>query len=284
MQRLEGKTALITGAARGLGAQIARRFAEAGAHVIVNDLNLAAAQGTARELGGDALACDVSDSAAVAAMFQEAAGLTDRLDIWSITQASSGVEGDNSARERIARMVKPYRRPAAKAGRLGGQFTEYTDEQWHRMIGVHLNGTFFCCREAWAMQTHGGNIINMSSIMGTFGRPGGAACCAAKAGILGLTRALAHELARHSIRVNAIAPGWIHTDMTDPLAPMHPMLKRRRASWPPGEPDDIAGQPCTWPAMRHARHRSVPVPQRWLVHEPVAAARLASHFSGCARR
>lgn len=241
MQRLEGKTALITGAARGLGAQIARRFAEAGAHVIVNDLNLAAAQGTARELGGDALACDVSDSAAVAAMFREVAGLTDRLDILVNNAGISGIEGDNSARERIARMVETLQAGGEPEEGLGGQFTEYTDEQWHRMIGVHLNGTFFCCREGVKlMQSQGGNIINMSSIMGTFGRPGGAAYCAAKAGILGLTRALAHELARYSIRVNAIAPGWIHTDMTDPLAPMHPMLEAQTPLGRLGEPDDIA--------------------------------------------
>jgi len=85
-----------------------------------------------------------------------------------------------------------------------------------------------------------GTIVNMGSIMGTFGRPGNTAYSAAKAGILGFTRALAHELAAHSIRVNAIAPGWIHTDMTDPLKPMHPILEAQTPLGRLGDPDDIA--------------------------------------------
>ena len=242
MTRLAGKTALITGAARGLGAQIARRFHEHGAHVIINDLNLAAAKAMAQTLQGDAVACDVSDSASVRAMFSEVAALTPKLDILVNNAGISGMEGDNTTRERIAKMVE-----ALAAGRepeegLTGNFADYGDEQWHRMIGVHLDGTFFCSREAVRMMTAGGggNIINMSSIMGTFGRPGGAAYCAAKAGILGLTRALAHELAAQKIRVNAIAPGWIHTDMTDPLTPMHPMLEAQTPLGRLGDPDDIA--------------------------------------------
>ena len=241
MSRLEGKTALITGAARGLGARIAERFAEAGARVIINDLNLSAAKATADRLGGEAVACDVSDSASVAAMFKAVDGMTDRLDILVNNAGISGMEGDNSARTRIAEMVEKIQTGETPDAPLGGLFTEVTDESWHRMIGVHLDGTFFCSREATARMMHtGGNILNLSSIMGTFGRPGAPAYSAAKAGILGLTRALAHELAMYQIRVNAIAPGWIHTDMTDPLAPMHPMLEAQTPLGRLGEPDDIA--------------------------------------------
>ena len=242
MTRLAGKTALITGAARGLGAQIARRFAEEGAQVIVNDLNLAAAQATARELGGHALACDVSDSDAVVRMFAELAGITDRLDILVNNAGISGLEGDNAARARIARLAEHLQSGEPTEETLTGGITEVTDGQWHKMIGVHLDGTFFCCREAVKIMTPqgSGTIINMGSIMGTFGRPGGSAYCAAKAGILGLTRALAHELAAHDIRVNAIAPGWIHTDMTDPLKPMHPLLEAQTPLGRLGDPDDIA--------------------------------------------
>src|SRR5215510_15055283 len=93
MNRLQGKTALITGAARGIGAQIARRFTEEGAKVIINDLSLEAARATAEALGGHALAADVSDSGAVAAMFAEVEKLTPRLDILVNNAGISGVEG-----------------------------------------------------------------------------------------------------------------------------------------------------------------------------------------------
>jgi 3-oxoacyl-[acyl-carrier protein] reductase len=117
MSRLEGKTALITGAARGLGARIAERFAEAGARVIINDLNLSAAKATADRLGGEAVACDVSDSASVAAMFKAVDGMTDRLDILVNNAGISGMEGDNSAARaspkwwRRSRPGKPPMRP-----------------------------------------------------------------------------------------------------------------------------------------------------------------------------
>jgi NAD(P)-dependent dehydrogenase (short-subunit alcohol dehydrogenase family) len=242
MDRLKGKTALVTGAARGLGAQIARRMAEEGARIIVNDLNLAAAKATADRLGGEALACDVSNSASVTAMFAEVGKLTERLDILVNNAGISGIEGDNAARERIARQAEAMQAGEALDEDLDGGITDVTDDKWHRMIGVHMDGTFFCCREAAKIMRpqRSGSIINMGSIMGTFGRGGGTAYCAAKAGILGFTRALAHELARHQIRVNALAPGWIHTDMTDPLRPMHPMLEMQTPLGRIGEPDDIA--------------------------------------------
>ena len=242
MNRLAGKFALITGAARGLGAQIARRFAEEGATVVINDLNLAAAETTAKALGGHALACDVSDSASVGRMFAELRGLTDRIDILVNNAGISGLEGDNAARERIARMAEQALAGNPPDEGMGGGITEVSDAQWHRMLGVHMDGTFFCSREAVKLMIphRRGSIINMGSIMGTFGRSGGTAYCAAKAGILGFTRALAHELAPHEIRVNAIAPGWIHTDMTDPLRPMHPLLEAQTPLRRLGDPDDIA--------------------------------------------
>ncbi len=242
MGRLDGRTALITGAARGLGAQIATRMAEEGAPVYVNDLSLAAAQASADRIGGFALACDVSDSAAVSAMFDDLAGSAGRLDILVNNAGIGGLEGDNAARERIARVAEAMQRGEVPEESLSSDVTDVTDASWHRMIGVHLDGTFYCCREGARLMLAqgGGTIINMGSIMGTFGRPGGAAYCAAKAGILGLTRALAHELAPRMIRVNAIAPGWIHTDMTDPLKPMHPMLEAQTPLGRLGDPDDIA--------------------------------------------
>jgi 3-oxoacyl-[acyl-carrier protein] reductase len=241
MARLDGKTALVTGAARGLGARIALRMAEEGARVIVNDLNLAAALATAKQIGGEAVAGDVSDSAAVGAMFEEVAALAPELDILVNNAGISGIEGDNTARERIALQAEALAR-GEEPEALDGGIEGVSDAQWHRMLGVHMDGTFFCCRQAVPlMRPRGrGSIINMGSIMGTFGRGGGVAYCAAKAGILGFTRALAHELARYDIRVNALAPGWIHTDMTDPLKPLHPMLEMQTPMRRLGDPDDIA--------------------------------------------
>ena len=243
MNRLAGKVTLVTGAARGLGAQIARRFAEEGASVIVNDLNLAAAEATAKTVGGHGLACDVSDSASVARMFAELREITGgRLDVLVNNAGISGMEGDNAARERIARIAQQALSGTPPDESLTGGIVDVTDANWHKMIGVHLDGTFFCSREAARIMIpqKSGNIVNMGSIMGTFGRPGGTAYCSAKAGILGFTRALAHELATHAIRVNAIAPGWIHTDMTDPLKPMHPLLEAQTPLGRLGDPDDIA--------------------------------------------
>ncbi len=242
-QRLQGKVALITGAARGLGRAIAQRFVDEGAEVIINDLNLAPARQTAGELGGHGLACDVSNSASVAAMFAQLQDITPRLDILVNNAGISGLEGDNTAQQRVQDMVDRLEQAAAgEPVETDTTTMELTDDEWHRMIGVHMNGTFFCCREALKIMNpqNGGNIINMGSIMGTFGRGGGTSYCAAKAGILGFTRALAHEVVTRNIRVNAIAPGWIHTDMTDPLAPMHPMLKAATPMGRLGDPDDIA--------------------------------------------
>lgn len=248
MSRLAGKTALITGAARGLGAAIATRFAEAGAKVIINDLHLEQAQAQAKALDGFAVSGDVSSAAAVAEMFAAVRGHTDQLDILVNNAGISGLEGDNEARARIARIAEATSRAVQgedvdPADLQLSSLLDQGDEDWQRMMGIHVNGTFFCSREAMRMmlpRSSDGAIINMGSIMGTLGRGGGTAYCTAKAAILGFTRALAHETAAHNLRVNAIAPGWIRTDMTDPLAPMHPMLEAQTPQGRLGEPDDIA--------------------------------------------
>lgn len=242
--RLSGKTAVVTGAARGLGAAIARRFAEEGARVVVNDLSLSAAQATASTIGGHAIAADVSNSSAVAAMFEEIARVMPRLDIVVNNAGISGLEGRND----IAQVVETRKRVAeeAAAGRKPETFVDATvattDEAWRRMQAVHVDGTFFCCREALKLMNPNmaGSIINMSSILGTFGRPGNVPYATAKAAILGLTRALAHEVAPRNIRVNAIAPGWIETDMTAPLRPIQAQIAGQTPLRRFGEPDDIA--------------------------------------------
>ena len=248
MARLEGKTALITGAGRGLGAAIAARFHEEGARVIINDLHPGSAATTAAQFDGLHAACDVSDSQSVASMFATLGEQIDRLDILVNNAGISGLEGDNEAESRMQAMAERAQQ-AAQGQPVEPLNTtmELADADWHRMMGVHMNGTFFCCREALKIMTRhsatdrdGCSIINMGSIMGTFGRSGSTAYCAAKAGILGFTRALAHELTDQNIRVNAIAPGWIHTDMTDPMRAMHPLLEAATPMGRLGDPDDIA--------------------------------------------
>ena len=122
MGRLEGKTALVTGAARGLGAAIARRFADEGATVIINDLNLDAARSTAEKLGGHGVAADVSDSASVAAMFAEVKRLVPRLDILVNNAGISGLEGRNDVDQLIARRAKLAQELAS-----GGPVTSFID-------------------------------------------------------------------------------------------------------------------------------------------------------------
>jgi 3-oxoacyl-[acyl-carrier protein] reductase len=245
MPRLDGKVALITGGARGIGAAIARRFAGEGAKVIINDLSLEAARATAKPLGGHGLAADVSDSASVAAMFEEVKRLTPRLDILVNNAGISGIEGRNDASQIVALRLKQ-----AEEMMRGGPVETFldvtvstSDANWRRMLGVHLDGTFYCCREALKIMNPqmSGSIINMGSIMGTYGKPAGStAYSTAKAAILGFTRALAHEVAVRNIRVNSIAPGYIDTDMTAPLGE----LRKRIAAQTPmqrfGDVDDIA--------------------------------------------
>ena len=243
MERLKGRVALITGAARGLGAAMARRFAEEGARVIINDLSLEVARTTAGVLGGHAIAADVSDSSAVAAMFADVARYTDRLDILVNNAGISGLEARHDVDDLIKGMLE--RAAAAACGERQPTpltTTEISDADWHKMMGVHVDGTFFCSREALKMMGPRGSgcIINIGSIMGTFGRGGALPYCTAKAAILGFTRALAHEVADHNIRVNAIAPGWIHTDMIAALGPIYPLLEAQTPMGRLGEADDIA--------------------------------------------
>src|SRR6185436_9938342 len=244
MKRLDGKVALITGAARGLGFAIARLFQAEGASVIINDLNQAAAEKAAAELGGAGIGADVSSSKAVAAMFERVAARHGRLDV---LVNNAGINGVDHRPERAAEF---RRRVLAQAAELmsGGpiqthfDFTvDEPDEEWRRMLAVHLDGTFYCSREALKIMNPqlSGSIVNMGSIMGTTGGAGAAAYAAAKAGILGFTRALAREVASRQIRVNAIAPGWIDTDLTTFLGETRPLIAAQTPLGRVGEPEDV---------------------------------------------
>jgi NAD(P)-dependent dehydrogenase (short-subunit alcohol dehydrogenase family) len=182
---LEGQVAVVTGAGRGIGKAIALRFAAEGARVGVLDVDAASAAETAKEIGGAAfvLTVDVSDPDAVAGAF----GGLDRLDV---LVNNAGVE---------------TRAP----------FLEITPDEWRRQIDVNLSGTFYCTQAgARVMLARGyGRIVNVASVAGLIGPIDLAAYGAAKAGIVGLTRAAALDLADFGITVNAVAPGPIETEL-----------------------------------------------------------------------
>ena len=188
--KLENKVALVTGAGSGIGKAIALAFAREGARLVVNDVIEERAAGTAsgiRAFGGDALAfaADVSDSRQVKQMFARAVEKYSTMDI----------------------LVN-------NAGLLqGGEITVMEDEQWKRILAVHLDGTYYCTREAVKIMEgkSSGKIINMASIAGITGLAWSTAYSAAKGGIMAFTKAAAKELILKGIYVNAIAPGFIDT-------------------------------------------------------------------------
>jgi 3-oxoacyl-[acyl-carrier protein] reductase len=244
--RLKDRVALVTGGGSGIGRAIALRFASEGAVVVVNDLKLDAAKKTVGEMDGGrgiAVAADVSDSAAVRAMFADVdKQLAGRLDILVNNAGIAGSEGD---RERLRQMVE-----TRVAESIAGEITTHwdvtmtmSDEAWHRMIGVHLNGTFFCTREALKLMSrvNRGVIINMSSVAALSGLDTVPHYSAAKGGILSFTRAVAREVGSRGIRVNAICPGYIETPMTAGVSPlMQKVLVSRTPLGRWGQPEEIA--------------------------------------------
>jgi 3-oxoacyl-[acyl-carrier protein] reductase len=225
--KLAGRVALVTGGGSGIGRAVATLFAVEGARVAVNDLSLAAAQRTVDELAAEgaeayAVAADVSSSAHVDAMVAEVESRLGRLDV--LVNNAGISEGEPGEQDRLNAQAE-----AVLADMMTGQpravhwdiASQVTDESWDRMIGVHLSGTFYCCRAAIPLMTRagGGSIVNLSSVGAILGQPGVPHYSAAKAGILGLTRSLAGELGSRNIRVNAILPGTIDTPMTKPISP-----------------------------------------------------------------
>lgn len=218
---LEGKAALVTGASRGIGREIALELARQGANVAVN---FSGSEAKANEvvdeikaLGREAYAvkCDVSNSGEVAEMVK---GTIDHFGKLDILVNNAGITKDNL----LMRMK---------------------EEEWDDVININLKGVFLCTKAVTRqmMKQRVGRIINIASVVGVSGNPGQANYVAAKAGVIGLTKTSAKELASRNITVNAIAPGFITTDMTDKLPEevKTEMLKQIPLARL-GEPKDIA--------------------------------------------
>ena len=190
---LTGKSALITGASGGIGGAIARALHGAGATVALSGTRLEPLQALAAELGGRAhvLQCNLSDAASVEALPKQAAEAMGAVDV---LVNNAGITRDNL-------------------------FMRMSDEEWREVLDVNLTATFRLCRGVLRgmMKARWGRIVNISSVVGATGNPGQGNYAAAKAGMVGMSKSLAYEVASRGITVNCVAPGFITTAMTDKL-------------------------------------------------------------------
>jgi 3-oxoacyl-[acyl-carrier protein] reductase len=213
---LDGKVALVTGGSRGIGAAISRELGRAGARVAVNYRSgREAAEAIATEVGGIAVGANVGDPG-------EAQGLVEQVeaelgDVDALVN-NAGVTRDTL----IARM---------------------SDEDWDEVIDTNLRGAFNTCRAVSRkmLRRRSGAIVNLTSVVGLRGNPGQANYAASKAGIIGLTKALARELGTRGVRVNAVAPGYIDTELTNVLSEeIRGTILGNTPLGRLGEPDDVA--------------------------------------------
>ncbi len=217
---LNGKIALVTGAAQGIGRDIAMGLASDGADVAICDVNLEAAQKTAGDIeakGGKSLAlkANVASSADVTAMVDQVVEKFGRIDI---LVNNAGITRD-------------------------GLILRMKDEDWDLVLSINLKGAFLCTKSALKYMTkqRAGTVINIASIVGAMGNAGQANYVASKAGLIGLTKTIAREYANRNITANAVAPGFIDTAMTQALSEnVRQELAKQIPMGKLGTPEDVA--------------------------------------------
>jgi len=219
--RLKGKVAIITGGGRGIGEFTAKRFSQEGAKVVVADVNEDDVNRVVAEItdsGGQAigLKVDVTNRAIVDEMIKTTITTYGKIDILI---NNAGITADNT-------------------------LLKMTEAEWDRVLNVNLKGVFHCGQAAAAVMVekgHGGVILNASSIVGIYGNFGQTNYAATKWGVIGMTKSWAKELGRSGIRVNAVAPGFIVTPMTEKMPEkVLEMMKEKSALKSLGYADDIA--------------------------------------------
>ena len=210
---LEGKLALVTGASRGIGRAIAAELARAGASVVVGYRSGAEeADALAAEIGGSAVQADVADPEEAARLVEEAGDL-------DILVNNAGLTRD-------------------------GLILRMSDEDWRTVLDTNLGGVFHTCRAAarGMMKKRAGSIVNLTSVVGLHGNPGQTNYAASKAGIVGFTKSLAKEMASRGVRVNAVAPGYIQTALTEVLPDeVQLAILANTPLGRLGTPEDVAG-------------------------------------------
>jgi 3-oxoacyl-[acyl-carrier protein] reductase len=217
---LSGKIALVTGAAQGIGRDIALALANDGADVAICDVNLDAAQKTAADIGAKgrktlALKANVAASADVTAMIDKVVEQFGRIDI---LVNNAGITRD-------------------------GLILRMKDEDWDLVLSINLKGSFLCTKAAlkYMSKQRAGTIINIASIVGAMGNAGQANYVASKAGLIGLTKTIAREYANRGITANAVAPGFIDTAMTQALSEnVRQDLAKQIPMGKLGTPEDVA--------------------------------------------
>jgi glucose 1-dehydrogenase len=220
--RLKDRIAIVTGAARGIGLAIAERFAKEGATVVISDVMDEAGQAAAKAIGADYIHCDVSKSAEVNALVS---ATIERFGAVDILVNNAGIA-------------------------LGGDFLDVSEADFDRVLGVNLKGSFLmlqaCARHMVKQVEAGrkpGSIVNMSSVNDTLAIPAIVSYCISKGGVSQLTRATSIALAPHGIRVNAIGPGSISTDMMKGVLADKAALNRALSRTPlgrVGQPSEVA--------------------------------------------
>lgn len=215
--RLDGKVAIVTGSTRGIGRAIAEAMIAAGARVVISSED---AQDTARaagELGMPGLSCDVTDEAALAHLVEQTCALEGRLDV---VVCNAGITG------------KP------------GGFADMAMDDYDRVMGINLRSQVLLAKLARPHLAAGGSLILVSSLSALRGNGAISAYALAKAGVSQLARNLAVEWGPHGLRANAIAPGFIATELSRPLLENEAFMARRMAMTPlrrPGTPAEVAG-------------------------------------------